>query len=149
MTIKFKKLIPEAEIPTKSTEMAIGYDLRIPHEVVVPKGRSVIKLHLLVALPYLIEGKIEPRSGFSAKGIEDIQGIRRNADVITGKVDPDYRDKSIGIIINNNDEPFVLAAKTRLAQISFYRTEAVTLVEGEVEPVESSRNGGFGHTGSV
>lgn len=153
--------------PTKSKRGSIGYDLAVPCDVEIPAhSRVVVPLNFAINLPVHHEAKIEPRSGFSSKGLEGygtryhyrkIFGIfkkkiatsgkqRFDADVIIGKVDPNYTE-SVGVIIRNNDERFIIRKGTRIAQMTIYRTTPVWFV-----PVEElsckSRGGGFGSSGS-
>ncbi|MEG1587577.1 MAG: hypothetical protein RR346_11970 [Bacteroidales bacterium] len=147
--IAFKPLSPQAVIPARSTRHAIGFDLVTPREVVIHPGRNLIPIDLAVEMPMYVEGKIEPRSGFSLNGMLDAYGNRRDADVIVGKIDPDYR-QCIGVIVKSSEsEPFIIAAKERIAQITFYQTAPVDIiVTDHLSAPESNRNGGFGHTGS-
>lgn len=149
MKVRFKKLDASARVPSKATEGSAGYDVCIPKECIVyPRRRQVIPLGLALEIPFGYEGKIEPRSGFASKGMEDINGHRMNADVIVGKVDSDYRG-SIGVIVNSYENyPFTLAAGTRIAQLTIYKAEDVRFEESDELSVTSRGNGGFGHSGS-
>ena len=130
--VKIKKLHPNAVIPTKATPQSIGYDLYVKQDICIEHTRQVIPLGFAIELPDGIEAKIEPRSGFSLKGIEGFalkQGSncefgngtltlkdnaeeelwqridkaeRFNADVLVCKVDSDYRGE-VGVIIRNNE----------------------------------------------
>lgn len=155
MKIKIKKLHYNAKVPSLGTELAIGYDLYIPEDTFIPTGRKIIPLGFAIEMPANIEGKIEARSGYSAKGmegygcIETCQDVnskpeRYNADVLSGKIDPDYRD-SVGAIVLNHGEPFWVRKNTRIAQLTFYKTESAEWEEVS-ELSESNRNGGFGST---
>lgn len=167
--INIKKTNPKAIIPARQTEMAIGYDLAIPEDTVIPIGRTVVKLGFAVELPFNIEAKIEPRSGFSAKGMEGYEIMsdtrckngeiinayfaridepqRFDADVIVGKIDPDYRGE-VGVIIRNYDNPFMLKAGTRVAQMTFYKVETADFAEVEELSETKRADGGFESTGS-
>lgn len=149
LSVAFKPLSPQAVIPAQSTRHAIGYDLVTPRKATIIPGRNLIPLDLAVEMPVYIEGKIESRSGFSVNGMLDADGIRRDADVISGKIDPDYRD-GIGVIVKSYEsEPFTIAAGERIAQITFYQTAPVDIiVTDRLSDPESNRSGGFGHTGS-
>lgn len=71
---------------------------------------------------------------------------RFNCDVIQGKIDSDYRG-CLGVIINNQDEEFIIPRGTRIAQLTFYKVEDVEFEEVE-ELTQTERNdGGFGSTG--
>lgn len=153
--------------PRKSNRGSIGYDLSVAEDVVIKAhSRQIVLLNFAINLPYGYEAKIEPRSGFSAKGMEGYgtrviryksrgfiprkrvqRGLQRwNADVLTGKIDPNYTD-SVGVIIRNDDEEFLLRKGTRIAQMTIYRTQAVWFVPVEELTCEN-RGGGFGHSGS-
>lgn len=151
MEIKIKKLSPQAVIPTKATPGAIAYDCCAPYDYIVRPGRQVMPLFLALELPPNREAKIEPRSGFSANGMEGFVGeykIRANADVIAGKVDSDYRG-GIGVIILSHElTNFVIKRGTRIAQMTIYMGEEVDFVESESLAITERGEGGFGHTGS-
>lgn len=168
LEIEVKLLSENAYTPVKAKKGSIGYDLTIPEDVVIPAhSRTVVPLQLAINLPYGVEGKIEPRSGFSSKGMEGygsrivkirqfgifpakkfiFEQRRYNADVIPGKIDPLYTD-SIGVIILNNDEQFTLRRGTRIAQISFYYALNPRFIYVE-ELSCNSRGGGFGSSGST
>lgn len=174
MDIKIKKLNENAVIPTKATPQSIGYDLYVPEDVVIEKERQVIPLGFAMELPEGIEAKIEPRSGFSSKGIKGIEVMilvtrdiyeklkkryykfmgspeRFNADVLVGKIDPDYRGE-VGVIIRNNEpeKSFLIPIGTRIAQMTFYPVaqfpDGFNVVDELSETARS--NGGFGSTGA-
>lgn len=155
MKIKIKKLREDAFLPAKKTEGAVGYDLAVPCDVLINNTRQVIPLGFALELPAGVEAKIEPRSGFSAKGLEGVYASikscahRFNADVLVGKIDPDYRGE-VGVIILNHepDKRFIIKAGTRVAQMTFYCVAEIQSVEEVQELTDTTRgSGGFGHTG--
>lgn len=158
MEVKIKRLNENAVLPQKATELSIGYDLYVPNDVRIEHERQVIPLGFAIELPPCIEAKIEPRSGFSSKGIEGFltgyskepQYMQRfDADVLVGKIDPDYRGE-VGVIIRNNDpqREFLISQGTRIAQMTFYKTMDLDVVEAE-ELSDTARGvGGFGSTGA-
>ena len=171
---KIKRLSEATILPKRATEGAVAYDVFVPEDTVVKKGRQVIPLGFAIELPNCnYEAKIEPRSGFSSKGMEGysrcivhkyvldrgpISGEgevveyiaakpdRFNADVLVGKIDSDYRGE-VGVIIKSDDDrEFVIKAGTRIAQMTFYNAPETVLTEVE-ELTETEREGGFGSTG--
>ena len=155
-------------LPFKAKDGSVGYDLVCPADVKIPaRSRAIVPLNFAIALPYDVEAKIEARSGFSLKGIEGF-GVRRerkkwlgifpywkkthgrqrfDADVLTGKIDPDYKD-TVCVIIKNYDDAFVIRTGTRIAQMTFYRVLSPRLVEvAELEGED--RGGGFESTGAT
>lgn len=162
------KPLGQFKIPEIAKSGSIGYDLYVPVTINVPaKCRFLIPLGFAIELPHNVEGKIEPRSGFSAFGIEGYAKRRKwllkwgwlpwcemknekrrfDADVIVGKIDPCYKD-CVNVILKNNDVAFTIPAGTRIAQMSFYQVLHVSKFV-EVNKLKGyDRGGGFGHTGT-
>lgn len=153
MEIKIKKWSEHAIIPNKLTDGSAAYDLYVPFDQLVLHGRQVIDLHLAIELPKGYEAKIEPRSGYAAKGfvgaLDSTQepNIRFECDVIVGKIDSDYRG-CIGVIVNNQDRPFFIKRGQRIAQLTIYRVEEADFIEVEELSETKREAGGFGHTGN-
>ena len=150
-------------MPKKVDKGAQGYDLCVPRDVIVKKGRNVIPLDLIIELPKNVGADIRPRSGFSARGFEgypfislengeivitDEQSHNYNADVITGLVDSSYRG-IVGVLVKNDDVPFLVKAGTRIAQMTLlkhYPTVDFCVVD-ELSKTDRG-DGGFGHSGT-
>ena len=143
-------------MPKQSVEYSAGYDLYVPVDTVIKRGRQVVKIGVKIGLPPGIDGHIRPRSGFSIKGMEGYtiprfkwlkpKLKRFDADVVEGTVDCGYRDE-INIIINNHGKPFVIEGGTRIAQMVFNKHELPQLLETD-ELTGFDRGGGLGHTGT-
>ena len=65
-TIKIKRLSEDALIPVRATDGAACYDLYVPRDTAISKGRNVVQLDLAIELPQGTYAEIRPRSGFSA-----------------------------------------------------------------------------------
>lgn len=151
----YKVVLCGGFMPKQSVEHSAGYDVFVPHDTIVRKGRQVIDLEFKIALPIGVEACMRPRSGFSAKGMEGWtiprfkwlkpKKKRFDADVLIGTIDCGYHD-NVGVIIDNHGEPFKIEGGTRIAQIVFSKHESPTLViVGELDGFD--RGGGFGHSG--
>lgn len=71
--IEYLPLCDGSVEPQRTDDYSIGYDLVVPMDVHIPEhSRCYVPLGFAIGLPICIEGKIEPRSGFSGKGIEGI-----------------------------------------------------------------------------
>lgn len=168
-------LSDKAILPKRATEGSVAYDVYVPEDTIIKQGRQVIPLGFAIELPdKTYEAKIEPRSGFSSKGLEGYEVIRKaeqtinpiegfkyitsneeyaclesqpfDSDVLVGKVDSDFRD-SVGVIVNNRDSrSFLIKAGTRIAQMTIYRVPETEFIEVK-ELSETKRTGGFGSTG--
>ena len=152
-------------MPKKATDGAAAYDLYVPEDVVLKNGRQIVDLKFSLELPHGYAATIQPRSGFSAKGIEATKvfvdgsfsadaesGVRVNGDVIRGLVDEDYRG-NVGVIIkasikSHPYEKMVVKKGTRIAQMQIIEVPQIELVEVD-ELTETDRGeGGFGSTGT-
>lgn len=162
MKIKIQKLDANASIPQKATDRAAGYDLRTPRDFHVMRGRQIIPLGFAMQLPDWHKAVVDPRSGFSSKGMEGyllavkgedgvtkFDGKRRfDCDVIHGLIDCDYRGQC-GVILNNQDVEFWLPAGTRIAQMVVTKYEDAEFEEADQLDETERGNGGFGHTGAA
>lgn len=144
-TIKVKRLSEDAVLPMKATEGAACFDLYVPRETAIGKGRNTIPLDIAIELPHGTYADIRPRSGFSSKGMEDITGCRRDADVLLGTIDEDYRG-NIGVIIRSEDY-FVIGKGTRIAQMMICDYHPCRLAETDDLSVTDRQENGFGSTG--
>lgn len=145
-TIRIKRLSEDALLPVRATDGAACFDLYVPKDTPVSKGRNIIPLDFAIELPEGTYADIRPRSGFSAKGVEDITGCRRDADVLLGTIDCDYRG-NVGVIIRSEDY-FVVSKGTRIAQMLISEYRQCELVEVEDLSSTDRQSGGFGSTGS-
>lgn len=152
MIVKIKKLSNDAFVPTKATEGSAAYDLYAPCDMCIRPGRQVIDMMFAIELPLGYEAKIESRSGYSAKGFagsaaSDMEpDMRFDCDVLSGKVDSDYRN-SIGVIVCNRDKAFFVKRGQRIAQMTIYSVGIADFVEVD-ELSDTERGiGGFGHSG--
>ena len=144
--IRIKRLSDDALIPVKATEGAACFDLYIPRDTAIQKGRNIVPLDLAIELPSGTYAEIRPRSGFSAKGMEDVTGCRRDADVLHGCIDEDYRG-NIGVIIKSEDY-FILGKGTRVAQMLIANYRLCGLVEVSRLSDTDRQDAGFGSTGA-
>ena len=153
-------------MPKKQHEGDAAFDLYVPEDTTLVNGRQVIDLKFSIELPHGYAATIQPRSGFSSKGIEveehfdpcglgaNVSTIRINGDVLRGLVDAGYRG-SVGVILNiqsfglpfDEDFHWVLKKGTRIAQMQIVEVPQVELIEVDNLSETDRGEGGFGHTG--
>ena len=151
-------------MPKKQHECDAAFDLYVPEDTTLVNGRQVIDLKFSIELPHGYAATIQPRSGFSAKGIEvdrvfkedgvclDIEKEARiNGDVIRGLIDENYRG-NVGVILNVNIKPKpyeqnVIKKGTRIAQMQIVEVPQVELIEVDNLSETDRGEGGFGSTG--
>ena len=144
MNIRVKKLSPAAQLPTRGSAQAAGYDLY----ACLPQGGITIAPHttakvgtgLAIAVPDGYFGAIFARSGLAAK-----QGLRPANCV--GVADSDYRGEYIVALHNDSEEERTVADGERIAQLVVMPYLSVEF--DEVEELEDTARGagGFGSTG--
>lgn len=76
MKNKFKRLHEGAILPKKATAGSAAYDLYVPEDVIINPGRQIIKLGFAMEMEPGYQALVEPRSGFSSKGMEGYEVVR-------------------------------------------------------------------------
>lgn len=144
LTVKLKKIEPNAILPTYGTASSAGADLyALPdRDVTVAPGETVlIRTGVALAVPEGYAGLIYARSGLATK-----RGLAPANKV--GVIDSDYRGEILVALHNHSDVPQTVAAGERVAQliVTPYLKANFTLCE---ELDETGRGaGGFGSTGT-
>lgn len=140
MTLRVKKLHPDAVIPTRTSPHSVGYDLYSMEDITVPSmDRRIVSTGVCATLPPGVYGRIAPRSGMTLK-----YGIQTGA----GVVDPDFTGELVVVLFNFGSEDFEIKKGNRIAQMILERCET-PLIEEVVELVETTRgNNGFGWSGA-
>ena len=139
--MNIKKLTENAQIPSKGSDRAAGYDLyAIETHTLQPGERKVFKTGISLAIPEGLYGRVAPRSGLAVKN-----GI----DVLAGVIDSDYRGEIMVALINLSNEPVTLplvkdGKETAIAQIIFERYTNHTFVQTENLDETERGSGGFG-----
>lgn len=154
-------------MPSKGSAYAAAYDLYCPHDVTVSYGRQVIDLLFSMELPHGKAALIQPRSGFSAKGMLVLALARKSwywflgifsrekridADVLIGLVDEDYRGH-VGVLVYSRYRGFfrkaVIPEGTRIAQMRIVDVPQTELISVNELDMSKDRGGGYGHTGAI
>lgn len=140
------KLIHElAQVPTRGSDLAAGFDLHAVEACVIPPGtRAVIRTGICLELQDFYWAQIAPRSGLAVKhGIMTMAGV----------IDPDYRGEVKVVLYNSSDSyqnDFIINPGDRIAQLIIHRRYDFNREDFEVvsDLAESARgDGGFGSTG--
>lgn len=139
MNLRVKRISADAQLPTRGSEGAAGYDLQsVESCVILPGKRAVVATGLSIELPPGVYGRIAPRSGLAVK-----HGIQVGA----GVVDADYRGEVKVVLFNHDTNPYVIKPGYRIAQLVLERCETPS-VEEIFDSSDTQRGeGGFGSTG--
>ena len=141
MKVLFRRVRPEAVLPSYAHPGDAGMDVRSAEALVIPPGgRALVHTGLVMVLPPGYEAQVRPRSGLALKhGVTVLN--------TPGTIDEGYRGEVGVILANFGDAPFAVNVGDRVAQIVI---APVTRAEiGETDDVgETDRGaGGFGSTG--
>ena len=142
MQLKVKKLVPEAVLPFRASEGAVGYDLVTMEAVTLPPGGShLLGTGLSMAIPIGYYGRIASRSSLACK---------YHVHVGAGVVDPDYRGEVKILLYNLGTEPFHVSRGDKVAQLIIEKVSLPTIVDVGLLELPSTVRGtsGFGSTGS-
>ncbi len=145
MEIKIKRLRENAQMPSRGSEKAAGYDLYACLEadkvVIAPHTTQKIGTGLAIAVPDGYFGAIFARSGLAAK-----QGLRPANCV--GVADSDYRGEYIVALHNDTDEERIIENGERIAQLVIMPYLPAKFLEVDELDETKRGSGGFGSTGT-
>jgi len=141
--VAVRRLHPDARVPEQAYEGDAGFDLVACEPVVLEPGeRAIVATGIAVEIPDGYAGFVQPRSGLAARngiGVVNAPGL----------IDSGYRGEIKVVLINTDrDEPFVVDAGMRIAQLVVAPVAAVRMVE--VDDLARSERGarGFGSSSS-
>jgi dUTP pyrophosphatase len=137
--LKFKKLHPQATLPTRASASSAGLDLfSIEDLILQPKQRQLARTGLGVDIPEGYYGRLAPRSGLA---------VKNGLDVLAGVIDSDYRGEIGCVLYNTSDEPVHLPAQSKICQLIIETIAMPTAVWSEDLSETARGTGGFGSTG--
>lgn len=138
--MKIKLLNDKAQLPTRGSEYAAGYDLYASEAIMVRKGcTTLIPTGIAIELQENQFAGIYSRSGFAKDGLVVANGV--------GVIDPDYRGP-IGVLIYNQEKfDTIVDEGTRIAQMVVQEFVPVQFEEVEELSETVRGGGGFGSSG--
>ena len=141
MTLKIKRLSPDAAIPSYGDPGDSGMDLcSIEARVLQPGERALVRTGLAIALPEGTEAQVRPRSGLAAKSAITILNT-------PGTVDAGYRGEVCVILANFGRDPFEITPGMRIAQMVICPVLRPAIEVCDELDATARGAGGFGSTG--
>lgn len=143
MKLPFKKLHPDAKVPTYGTDFSAGADLSalLDSPVHIAPGETVlIHTGISLAIPDGYVGLIFARSGLASK-----RGLAPANKV--GVIDSDYRGELMIALYNHSSETKIVEPEERVAQLAVVPYARCEYEEAQSLCRTSRGNGGFGSTG--
>ena len=130
-------------LPKYQTPGASGCDLRSSIDFVIPAGkRAIVPTGLKLDIPTGFEAQVRPRSGLAAKnGITVLNS--------PGTIDCDFRGEVKVILLNTDDQDFIIKKGDRIAQLVFSQVFRAIFKKEENLTSTDRGDGGFGSTGKA
>jgi dUTP diphosphatase len=143
MRLEFRRLDPDAKLPTYARPGDAGLDLSSAVDVTVEPGRrAMIPTGLAVAIPEGHAGLVLPRSGLASK-----QGLTLANS--PGLIDAGYRGEVTCAVVNlDPGEPVTIRRGDRIAQLVVVEVPAMEPVWVDELPASERGHGGFGSSGT-
>ena len=139
LVMEVQLLHEKATVPKRSSKGAAGFDLcAVEDALIEPGARHAVSTGVALAVPAGCYGRVAPRSGLA---------IKSGIDVLAGVVDADYNGEIKVVLVNHGDQPFVVTAGARVAQLICERCALPeTVMVHALRTTERGANG-FGSTG--
>ena len=141
MTVRFKRLSPDAVLPAYAHPGDAGMDVRSVDDLeIAPGARALVHTGLVMMLPPGWEAQVRPRSGLALKhGVTVLN--------TPGTIDAGYRGEVGVILANLGDAPFAVKKGDRIAQVVVAPVTTAAIEETDVVDDTDRGGGGFGSTG--
>lgn len=146
MSVLFKKLNPEATIPTRATPNSAGFDLYALCETTIDSnGSYLVPTGVAVQLPPGTYGRIAMRSGLA---------VKQHLAVSAGVIDVDYAGDVGVVVFMTGAEPhstrqYTIKKGERFAQLIPEMVSYAPGIEVDEFPVKYGEHAGFGSTGEM
>ena len=145
LKVPFRKLRPDARIPSRAYGGDAGYDLAAADRATLPPGdRAVVGTGVAVVVPTGYAGLVLPRSGLA---------VRHGVSLVNapGLIDSGYRGElKVPLINHDREQAFEVVPGMRIAQLVLVRAAEALFVEADL--LEESADGrgeeGFGSSGT-
>ena len=141
MTLRFKKVHPDAVLPSYAHPSDAGMDVRSVEDVTLAPGkRALVHTGLVMLLPPMYEAQVRPRSGLALKSGVTVLNT-------PGTIDSGYRGEVGVILINLGETEFQVRKGDKIAQLVIAPVTQPDVAEVfEIDETDRGSSG-FGSTG--
>ena len=141
MTLRFKRIHPDAVLPSYAHPSDAGMDVRSVEDLTLAPGkRALVHTGLVMLLPPAYEAQVRPRSGLALKSGVTVLNT-------PGTIDAGYRGEVGVILINLGDADFQVKKGDKIAQLVIAPVTQPTIEETDAIDETDRGSGGFGSTG--
>ena len=142
MTLRFKKVHPDAVLPSYAHPSDAGMDVRSVEDLVLAPGRrALVHTGLVMLLPPGYEAQVRPRSGLALKSGVTVLNT-------PGTIDSGYRGEVGVILVNLGDSEFQVRKGDKVAQLVIAPVTQPEIAETDAVDETDRGVGGFGSTGA-
>jgi len=139
ISVKIKKLHPDAIIPHYAHQGDAGLDIYSSENAIIPpKERMLISTGLSIELPKGYVALVKDKSGVAYKG-----GLTHMA----GVIEYTYRGEYKILLYNTTNQPYEIKKQQKIAQIVIVPVATAEIEEVEELSKTDRGDGGFGSTG--
>ena len=141
MTLRFKKVHPDAVLPSYAHPSDAGMDVRSVEDVTLAPGkRALVHTGLVMLLLPMYEAQVRPRSGLALKSGVTVLNT-------PGTIDSGYRGEVGVILINLGETEFQVRKGDKIAQLVIAPVTQPDVAEVfEIDETDRGSSG-FGSTG--
>ena len=141
MTLRFKKVHPDAILPSYAHPSDAGMDVRSVEDVTLAPGkRALVHTGLVMLLPPMYEAQVRPRSGLALKSGVTVLNT-------PGTIDSGYRGEVGVSLINLGETEFQVRKGDKIAQLVIAPVTQPDVAEVfEIDETDRGSSG-FGSTG--
>ena len=141
MTLRFKRIHPDAVLPSYAHPSDAGMDVRSVADLTIAPGqRALVPTGLVMLQPPHYEAQVRPRSGLALKSGVTVLNT-------PGTIDSGYRGEVGVILMNLGDKDFQVKKGDKIAQIVIAPVTQPEIVETDSVDETDRGAGGFGSTG--
>jgi len=141
MTLRFKRIHPDAVLPSYAHPSDAGMDVRSVADLTIAPGkRALVPTGLVMLLPPMYEAQVRPRSGLALKSGVTVLNT-------PGTIDSGYRGEVGVILMNLGDSDFTVKKGDKIAQIVIAPVMQPEIAETDLVDETDRGAGGFGSTG--
>lgn len=146
--VKFKRLHPDARLPTQGSEESVGYDLyayiltedgRPSKKIIGPHTTQNIATGIALETPPGYFACVCSRSGIAKQSLSVCNS--------PGIVDPDYRGEVRVLLHNGGYEYQTIHHEDRIAQLIFFPATYIEVIESDTLSETGRGEKGLGSTG--
>ena len=142
MTLRFRKVHPDAVLPSYAHPSDAGMDVRSVEDLTIAPGkRALVHTGLVMLLPTMYEAQVRPRSGLALKSGVTVLNT-------PGTIDSGYRGEVGVILVNLGDSEFQVRKGDKVAQLVIAPVTQPEIAETDAVDETDRGVGGFGSTGA-